>query len=188
MVTLVVLLGGSLVLTAVILKVLWERAKAQTEAEFAAREPRDPGPPPTPPADLALEPVDCPLDADDLEIVGESFHTDTFLRCAGGDPQATGTIEAPAYLVPEPENAYDEHAVAVWIGAGPVGHLPRAQAPAWQALTLALRARGQVLRTSATVWWGPGPEYGDGIFKGSVSLHGCGIPPELEDLEGPAGT
>lgn len=185
MVTIVVLFGGSLVITAIILKVLWERAKAQTEAEFAAREPRDPGPPPPAPADLALSPVDCPQDADDLDIVGESFHTDTFLRLAGGDPQTTGTLETTAYLVPEPENPHDEHAVAVWLDAGPVGHLPRAEAPAWQQLTLALRARGQVLRTECYVWWGPGPEYGDGIFKGSVTLHGCGAPLELQDLEEP---
>ena len=182
---LLIIFGGGLLLTAIVLKVLWEHTKAETEAAYAALEPLDLGPPPPAPADLALEAVACPLEEDDLGVVGESFHTETFLRLAGGDQRATGTMKTLAYLVPEPLNLHDENAVAVWLEAGPVGYIPRAEAPAWQRLTLALRRRGQVFSTECHVWWGPGPEHGDGLFKGSVTLHGCGTPPELEDLDGP---
>lgn len=43
-------------------------------------------------------------------------------------------IGDPARFVPEPDNPHDQKAVAVYLGAGKIGYVPRQQAPAVQRL------------------------------------------------------
>ena len=74
------------------------------------------------------------VDLDDYpyEVVGESFHADSFRRLLAGNE---GTIfPCRAQLVPEADNPYDGNAVQVKIAKLPVGHLSREDAAKYRAV------------------------------------------------------
>jgi len=193
MATLLFILIGGAVLAWAVYRALWKRAVAQTDAEFAAARTEteaESRPEPTRPADLDFEPILCRgyFDWDpesghesDLLVVGESFHSATFLALAGGDRTRNGEREGTAFLVAEPENRFDSNAVGVWVPEGQVGYIPKDVAAAWQEIALALRSRQQVLTVPCWIGWGPGPEWGDNVWRGSARLRWDGDPPSLDD-------
>lgn len=82
----------------------------------------------------------CPLPEDGfMSVVGESHYQPALRRLRGTcRPGAEGRPSFPVTLVREPNNPYDEHAVAVMSAVGCVGYLPREDArrygPTLQAL------------------------------------------------------
>lgn len=78
-----------------------------------------------------------------MRVVGES-HCQPALQQMRGRcvPGAEGRPSFAVALVPEPENAYDEHAVAVMSEAGRVGYLPREDAQRFGPTLRALRRAG----------------------------------------------
>jgi hypothetical protein len=84
------------------------------------------------------------LDGDeDLEVVGESFHQDSLWGLVGGrgDPSPHVSKDIIAVLTAEPDNPYDNHAVAVSINGLKVGHLSREDARLYQPGLLALERK-----------------------------------------------
>ncbi|GAW51490.1 MULTISPECIES: HIRAN domain-containing protein [unclassified Nocardioides] len=116
------------------------------------------------------------------DIVGESFHEDAFKAIAAEYGQRSlpdygyEIPEAVAVIVPDPENAFDPNAVAVWVeGKHLVGHLPRDVAAAYAPKLEALD-RGTYLQVPARVWIGrddwdrdTGARKKNGV-RGSVSV------------------
>jgi hypothetical protein len=78
-----------------------------------------------------------------MRVVGES-HCQPALQQMRGRcvPGAEGRPSFSVALVPEPENPYDEHAVAVMSEAGRVGYLPREDARRFGPTLRALRRAG----------------------------------------------
>jgi hypothetical protein len=72
-----------------------------------------------------------------VHVAGESYHQDHIELAV----QHFG-IHNPfcAWLIPEPENAHDKDAVAVYVGGGKVGYLPRDLAGRWHWALLELQA------------------------------------------------
>jgi len=67
---------------------------------------------------------------EDLEVVGESYRQDRLWAACGGTPGGERVRhEVIAVLVPEPQNPVDPYAIAVHIGDGLVGYVPRDLAP-----------------------------------------------------------
>ncbi len=64
-----------------------------------------------------------------IHVVGESYYQEHLQRVVG----VVGTHKPFAvWLIPEPNNPHDSNAVAVYVGAGKIGHLPRMEAEKWQ--------------------------------------------------------
>lgn len=99
------------------------------------------------------------LCADDLvEVVGESHRQDVLRRVVTGDSSpyvddlsgwALKIAETEqhrwfrAALVPEPDNEYDDNAIAVYAdGVGRIGYLSRDDAFEYQPVFIALRSKG----------------------------------------------
>jgi hypothetical protein len=86
----------------------------------------------------------------DIEIVGESFHAD-YIRALR---RRYRDRDFEIVLVPEPENPYDPNAVAIYVDGGPVGHLSRQMARAWQNTVMAANAEGFTVAGTASIWGG----------------------------------
>lgn len=101
--------------------------------------------------DDAAEPDYVSGDAD-VEVAGESYCSDAFeeIFCAA-DRRWGGVIIRTATLVPEPENAYDDTAVAVYIEGLQVGYVPRSD-QATKSRAIAASANGKDLTVLASVW------------------------------------
>lgn len=59
----------------------------------------------------------------DLDVVGESFYQEALWHVGGGVTRERVRQEIIAMLIPEPNNQYDENAIAVYIGGLKVGHI-----------------------------------------------------------------
>lgn len=66
------------------------------------------------------------------EVVGESHYQEALDHIAGGKTLDGHELIVDARLVFEDDNPHDNKAVQVWIGAEPVGHLPRGVARAFR--------------------------------------------------------
>lgn len=96
----------------------------------------------------------------DIEIVGESFHED-YIRALR---RRYGQGDFEIVLVPEPENPHDHKAVAIYVDGGPVGHLSREMAPAWQPMVSAANAEGFIVAGVASIWGGSPDKPNLGVF------------------------
>ena len=86
-----------------------------------------------------------------LDVVGESYYQESLRKLVG--PTADRVhVTTEARLVPEPDNAYDPNAIAVWIAGLQVGHLSREDAA---------RFLPGLLRAPATDARGDRPARGD---------------------------
>ncbi|WP_165555907.1 HIRAN domain-containing protein [Kribbella pittospori] len=70
---------------------------------------------------------------DDLEVVGESHYQDALWAICGARVGQRVREPIVAVLVPEPQNPYDENAIAVYIGQHVVGYLDRETAAQYVA-------------------------------------------------------
>ena len=78
-----------------------------------------------------------------MRVAGESHYQETLSRLrARCRPGREGRPSFPVALIPEPNNPYDPHAIAVVSAAGHVGYLPREDAPRYGASMRTLAARG----------------------------------------------
>lgn len=77
------------------------------------------------------EPKLAPLEGDGsfaFHVVGESYYMDairSIIRSAPKPEQAAGRVTKLAVLLPEPDNKYDNRAIAVVIDGKKVGHVPK---------------------------------------------------------------
>jgi hypothetical protein len=80
-----------------------------------------------------------------VDVVGESAHQDALLALTGGRRTWAGAHHRTvARLVPDDDNPYDPHALAVVIGDHLVGHLPRRVARAYRPVVEhAISAHGE---------------------------------------------
>lgn len=78
------------------------------------------------------------------KIVGESHYRAAIARQAGGRRASGTNVTVYAALVREPQNRYDENAVAVQIGGERCGYLTRAAAKSYGPAVELLAGRGQV--------------------------------------------
>jgi hypothetical protein len=69
-----------------------------------------------------------------VSVVGVSDRQQDLQRLCGGSTPPGVRIETQACLVPEPDNADDRDAVAVYVGTAHVGYLPRKRAAAFLPL------------------------------------------------------
>ena len=111
----------------------------------------------------------------DIEIVGESFHQDEIRKIA----KRVGKAEFSITLRPEPNNPYDENAVAVDVDGVSVGHLAKGMAKDWQSMILSAEAEGFSVVGAATVCGGTDDKPNLGVF-GSAPWPGRGAPPSLQ--------
>lgn len=92
-------------------------------------------------------------DWDRREVAGESFHEDAIRRLFPGGLTDTGEeLELTAYLVPEPHNPHDRHAVAVQIAGATVGYLPREDAVHYAPILSELMSQGLQPYVPCQVW------------------------------------
>src|SRR4051812_45784039 len=77
----------------------------------------------------------------DLDVVGESNYQEALWSLCGSSPGEQVRHEVIAVLVPEPENPYDQNAIAVQIDARLVGYLSREDAIAYGPGLRALMTR-----------------------------------------------
>lgn len=86
----------------------------------------------------------APLPGDGfVRVVGESYCQSALAALASKCvPGVEGRPTFPTALVPEPENPYDENAVAIIAETGRVGHLPRDTAISYRRTMEELKARG----------------------------------------------
>jgi hypothetical protein len=93
----------------------------------------------------------------EVPVVGETFRADAIRAVA---KRLQPADEVRAWLVPEPHNPHDRHAVAVHLEGVHAGYLPRQVAAAVQPVLLAFSARhnGQLVACPARVHsWHVGP-------------------------------
>lgn len=105
------------------------------------------------PTGVPVEPWGPAHDA--LEVVGEAYRPQAFLRLFGGAPLRASDgaeLSLPAALVPDPSNPYDQSAVAVWVGEQHLGYMDRATAKRWHRPLRALTDRGEHLVVPCRVW------------------------------------
>lgn len=85
-----------------------------------------------------------------VNVVGESYYEEAFLRLAGGRCAEGYRAPCTARLVPEPDNPYDSMAVAVHIGNHKIGHLSREEARGYRSfIDETIQLQGQA--TSAAI-------------------------------------
>lgn len=72
----------------------------------------------------------------ELDVVGESHYQDALHEICGGRTSDGADHLCTASLVPEPDNIYDENAVAVVIDGQKVGHLAKPMARGLQPVLL----------------------------------------------------
>jgi hypothetical protein len=148
---------------------LWDRLAGRGAASTLTR--------PAVPADAtwAQRPTIAP--GGEQHVVGESNYQAALEHAAGGrTPDGCAVSLVTAELVREPRNPYDRNAVRVDIAGQAVGYLPRADAPRYHQLVMALWEQG----VAATCWarltggWDRGP-----YDQGSIGLV-LDIDPRLE--------
>lgn len=88
----------------------------------------------------------------DVEVAGEAYRPDAFeaIFCAAGRHWG-GVIIRTATLIPEPENAYDDTAVAVYIEGLHVGYVPRDDQPT-KSRAIGASNNGTNMTVLARVW------------------------------------
>ncbi|KLO25544.1 hypothetical protein ABW16_22625 [Mycolicibacter heraklionensis] len=88
----------------------------------------------------------------DVEVAGEAYHAEAFaaIFCTADRPGG-GVIIRTATLVPEPENPFDDTAVAVYIEGLRVGYVPRAD-EATKSRAIAASIDDKNLEVLARVW------------------------------------
>jgi hypothetical protein len=102
---------------------------------------------------------------EDLEVVGESFHQNSLWGLVGGrgDPSRHVRKDIVAVLTAQPDNPYDDNAVAVSINGLAVGHLSREDARLYQPGLLALqRSHGRPVALRGVIVGGGIREDGPG--------------------------
>lgn len=111
-------------------------------------------------------------------VVGESFHLAAFKALAAAyghrsvPEYGVEITEARAGIVPDPENAYDSNAVAVWIdGRHLVGHLPRDVASLYTH-QLECLDRGTYLQVPARVWIGKSFDWDESSGREVTGIRG----------------
>ncbi len=78
-----------------------------------------------------------------MAVAGESHYQQALSRIRGECvPGPEGRPSFPVVLIPEPDNPYDPHAIAVISAVGRVGYLPRDDAPRYGTTMRALLASG----------------------------------------------
>jgi hypothetical protein len=104
--------------------------------------------------------------AEDLEVVGESFHQDNLWRLVGARPRHEHVRQdIYAVLVAEEDNPYDPDAVAVWIEGLMVGHLSREDARRYRRGLLAQqRAQGKPIALAGVIAGGGMRDDGPGML------------------------
>lgn len=100
---------------------------------------------------ITVEAVVVEDDGNSVEVVGESHYKDALVAISGRTSMEEIRHPITAALVREPDNPYDDQAVAVWVESRKVGHLSRADARAYQAVLLELGSRNQVLACNARI-------------------------------------
>jgi hypothetical protein len=107
-----------------------------------------------------------------VDAVGESHYQTALLRACGASRGEDVHFACRAHLVPEPDNPYDENAVAVHVSGARVGHLARAEAARWQPMLLRLTEQGEVAMCEAVIAGHPSDGATDnlGIFLHLPSL------------------
>ncbi|MBX3186555.1 MAG: DUF4041 domain-containing protein [Labilithrix sp.] len=75
-----------------------------------------------------------------FEVVGETYNATQVARVVSAVGGRTDTVVV-AWLVAEPNNQSDPHAVMVWVFGGRVGYLSRELAVPWSGILARLRAR-----------------------------------------------
>ncbi len=101
-----------------------------------------------------------------FNVVGESRYYAQIRQIAarlGGGRE--GEAITTAVLKPEPDNAYDRHAIQVTIDDLVVGYVPAEDAPNYSPLLNHLATQGVLVSVPARVWWDA-----DGDFMASVRL------------------
>lgn len=115
--------------------------------------------------------------AEDLEVVGESFHQPALWHLAGASPGKERVREdICAVLVAEDDNPYDRDAVAVWIGGLKVGHLSREHAQRYRP---GLLAQQEALGMPIAL---PGVIAGGGIRSDGPGMLGVFLRHDPEDF------
>lgn len=109
----------------------------------------------------------------DIDIVGESFHTDNLQVLK----RKYGGREFQIVLRPEPANPYDSNAVVVLVDGLVVGHLARDMAREWQPMLIAAEAEGFLCVGRAELLGGTKDKPNIGVF-GSAPWPGKGAPPD----------
>ncbi len=101
-----------------------------------------------------------------VRVVGESHYQPAIRALAGGrvTTDFDDAVQCVAFLIPEPENPHDRHAVRVDVAGQTVGYLEREMAAVYQPPLLALRDQ-------AKVGWCPARIMGDGHRPYGVYLH-----------------
>jgi HIRAN domain len=146
---------------------------ARTLAPSAPRRPQ--GPRGDPAVGRARVPLG-PGEDFDFDIVGEASYLGTLKKASGGRLAAGETVVLPMLVVPEPENAYDPNAIAVYaVGFGKVGYFSRADAEEWSAVSRNLIATNAVGTCEGFLTGGYGEKKNIGV---RLSLR---EPAELED-------
>jgi hypothetical protein len=131
--------------------------------------------PPSPGPSKSVAPAESPrtrgkyLDITDpsarLEAVGESHYQEALHNAVGGWPREYVTYEVVATLMAEPNNLYDENAIAVGVGARVVGYLSRRDAVAYRRLFQKLGSTGYAGASCQAVICGGGSDRPNlGIF------------------------
>lgn len=90
------------------------------------------------------------------DVVGESHYREALMKLVLAAPEperAAGKVQAVAVLVLEPDNPYDDTAVAVHIGGSKVGHISGDDCGAVFDLLDECDAPGRVLGALATIGW-----------------------------------
>jgi HIRAN domain len=94
------------------------------------------------------------LDRFGFEVVGESHRQDALRKVVAGQPRNRDggyRVQSTADLVPEPENAFDPNAVAVYISGLHVGYVPREAAAYVQEPLAAIVSSGNLPTCDAVV-------------------------------------
>lgn len=88
----------------------------------------------------------------DVEVAGEAYHTEAFeLIFCMADRPGGGVIMRTATLIPEPDNSFDDTAVAVYIEGLRVGYVPR-EDEVTKSCAIAASNNGMNLEVLARVW------------------------------------
>ena len=109
-----------------------------------------------------------PIHLGDIEIVGESYNTNEIRKviriATGAAPSRDGgeITDLPGYLIPEPDNQYDDEAVAVYIGSHKVGHLESGWCEDDDQLRHLMRLwyAGTPASVPLRIGWGPAMRFG----------------------------
>lgn len=106
------------------------------------------------------------------EVVGESWREKDVIKALGGlSVGQERTIEdVVTYLVPEPDNPHDPHAVMVWMNGKHVGYLSKEDAKRFAPVLQRVTSQGLLPTTSGRLWGSAQPGY-DGKQKTRYHLY-----------------